>query len=76
MAYLWRERVSDFLHGGREVAKYYLNDPTKKEGDPAKRIMSEERITINEVKGIQELRDETDGKFTKYYVTTEQQSIF
>lgn len=60
-------RICDFLHWQWTVAEYFLTDPTKKNWDPQKRIMSESRITINQVKGIDQISKETDGKNAEYF---------
>jgi hypothetical protein len=60
-------RICDFLHGQWTVAEYFLTDPTKKNGDPQKRIMAEHRITIDQVKGIDQISSETEGKNTEYF---------
>lgn len=70
------KRVSDFLHWAWTVSESYLDDPTKKEGEIGKRIMSEKRITVDQVKGVEQHRQETNGKFTTYYVTPEESQLF
>lgn len=65
--FLNMKRASEFFHSKRSVAEYYLDDPTMEEGDPGKRTMSNERIYINDVKSIAEIRDATSWLFTSYY---------
>lgn len=61
---LWR--ICDFIHGQRTVAEYFMTDPTKKNWDPQKRIMAESRITIDQVKWIDQISLETNGNNSKY----------
>lgn len=61
------KRVWEFLEWNRSVAEHYLNDPTKKKGDPQKHIMSEKRISIQDVKWIHRLMQETNWFTSEYF---------
>ena len=49
--------VSKFLKWEWSVAEYYETDPTIPEWEEWRRIMSEERITINDIPSIKKLRE-------------------
>lgn len=51
-------RVNDFLSGRWKVAAYYITDPTKSNDDPDKRVMSQDRILIDEVPNIKKVQED------------------
>lgn len=61
-----RRTVSKFLSWEWKVAEYYETDPTKKEWEEGRRFMSENRITINEIPSIWQLKKQFWEKLVEY----------
>lgn len=62
-----RKRRQQFIDGERKVAEWFTEDPTIPEDDDEKRrIMSENRIFIHEVKNIQQVKQQNGGFFTSH----------
>lgn len=61
-----RKTVSKFLAWEWSVAEFYETNPTKKEWEKGRREMSENRITINQIPSISELRKKFGEKLTEY----------
>lgn len=61
-----RKRIFDFLNGNWTVAESFLQDPTLPEGHENRRIMSEKRITVDQVPSVAKLRQELGDKLTSY----------
>lgn len=61
-----RKRIFDFLHGNWTVAESFLQDPTLPEGHENRRVMSEKRITVDQVPSISKLREQLGDTLTSY----------
>lgn len=61
-----RKLVSKFFKWEWKVSVYYETDPTKREWEEWRRTMSEERISIDEIPNVKELRDLYGDKLTEY----------
>lgn len=61
-----RRTVSRFLAWEWKVAEFYKTDPTKKEWEEGRRVMSEKRITIHEIPSVSELRKLYWESLTEY----------
>lgn len=61
-----RKTVSRFLAGEWNVAEFYETDPTKKEWEEWRRVMSEKRISIHEIPSVKELQKQFGDHLTEY----------
>lgn len=61
-----RRTVSKFLAWEWKVAEYYQTDPTKKEWEEGRRFMSKNRITINEIPSVWDLKKQFWEKLVEY----------